>query len=301
MTRSASGAVPDISLSRRAAIRQVAGAGALATILSTQLGTVRAMSQSRETPIHAIDTGRKEDVTMTESTTPTVVLVHGAFADSSSWNEIIPALLESGYPVVAAANPLRGLASDSAYVAGLLAGIQGPIVLVGHSYGGLVISNAATGNDSVKGLVYVAGFAPEAGENAFVLSAQFPGSTLGDALAPTTLPDGGVDLYIRPDAFWSQFAADVPESMATLMAATQRPVTEAALKDPAGDPAWKMIPSWFVYGSEDRNIPAAAIAFMAERAGAREAIEVEGASHVVMISQPETVTNVILNAIGSIQ
>lgn len=301
MSRFMSGAVPDVYLSRRAAMGQLAGAGAAAAFATVHLGTVRATSYDNEPFVRAFDTATKEDTTMTESTAPTVVLVHGAFADSSSWNEVIPGLLDKGYPVVAAANPLRGAASDAEYVASVLAGISGPIVLVGHSYGGIVISNAATSNDNVKALVYVAGFAPEAGESAFDLAAQFPGSTLGDALAPSQLPGGGVDLYIRPDAFWKQFAADVPESMSRLMAATQRPVTEAALTDLSGEPAWKAIPSWFVYGAEDRNIPAAAIAFMAERAGAKEAVEVDGASHVVMISQPAVVTDVILNAIAAIQ
>ncbi len=231
---------------------------------------------------------------------PTIVLVHGAFADSASWNAVIPDLLAQGYPVVAAANPLRSVQGDSDYVASVLAGIEGPIVLVGHSYGGIVISNAATDNDNVKGLVYVAGFAPDTGESAFTLAGQFPGSTLGDALAPIPLAGGGTDLYIRPDAFWSQFAADVPEADAALMATTQRPVTEAALTDNSGDPAWKTIPSWFVYGELDKNIPAAAVAFMAERAGAKEAIEVSGASHVVMLSQPKAVTDVILSAVNAV-
>jgi pimeloyl-ACP methyl ester carboxylesterase len=300
MTRSVSGAVPDVYLSRRAAMGQIAGAGAVAAFMATHLGTLQATAQRNEPSIRAFDTARKKDAAMTESTAPTVVLVHGAFADSSSWNEILPGLLDKGYPVVAAANPLRGSASDGEYVASVLAGISGPIVLVGHSYGGIVISNAATGNDNVKALVYVAAFAPEVGESAVALAAQFPGSTLGDALAPSPLPGGGVDLYIRPDAFWSQFAADVPESMSRLMCATQRPVTEAALTEPSGEPAWKSIPSWFVYGAEDRNIPAAVEAFMAERAGAKDAIEVEGASHVVMISHPEVVTGVIQSAIDAI-
>ncbi len=230
----------------------------------------------------------------------TVVLVHGAFADSSSWNGVIPDLLAQGYQVVAAANPLRGVKSDADYIAGVLAGITGPIVLVGHSYGGMVISNAATGNGNVKALVFVAGFASDAGESAVDLSGRFPGSTLGPALAPHPLPGGGNDLSIRLDVFWAQFAADVPEADAMLMAITQRPVTEAALTDGSGDPAWKSIPSWFVYGELDKNIPAAVQVFMAERAGAKGTIEVPGASHVVMISQPQAVIDVILSAIDAV-
>jgi pimeloyl-ACP methyl ester carboxylesterase len=230
----------------------------------------------------------------------TVVLVHGAFADSSSWNGVIPGLLAQGIPVVAAANPLRSVAGDADYLAEVLAAIPGPIVLVGHSYGGFVISNAANGNSNVKALVYVAAFAPDAGESASDLAARFPGSSLGPALVPFPLADGGVDLYIRGDLFHSQFAADVPEAETVLMAATQRPVTQAALTDGSGEPAWKSLPSWFIYGELDKNIPAAVVAFMAERAGAKSAVEVSGASHVVMISQPQAVTDMILSAIDAI-
>jgi pimeloyl-ACP methyl ester carboxylesterase len=227
----------------------------------------------------------------------TVVLVHGAFAESSSWNGVAAQLLAQGHPVVAAANPLRGVKSDAAYVASILKSIAGPIVLVGHSYGGLVISAAASGNTNVTSLVYVAAFAPEAGESALDLSGRFPGSTLGPALAPpVALPDGGKDLSIQQEKFWAQFAADVSEDEAKLMAATQRPITEAALAEAAGEPAWKSLPSWFIYGDLDKNIPAAAHAFMAERAGSRETREIKGASHVVMISHPDDVAELILHA-----
>ena len=240
------------------------------------------------------------EATPTANAAPTVVLVHGAFADSSSWNGVIPGLLDIGYQVVAAANPLRSVSGDAAYVASVLAGITGPIVLVGHSYGGIVISNAAVGNDNVKALVFVAAFAPDAGESAIDLSGLYPGSTLGPALAPLPLAGGGNDLSILPDAFHAQFAADVPEADATLMAVTQRPVTEAALSDGSAEPAWKTIPSWFVYAELDRNIPAAVQVFMAERAGARATVEVPGASHVVMISQPQTVIDMIVAAFDAV-
>ncbi|MEO7275917.1 MAG: alpha/beta hydrolase [Vicinamibacterales bacterium] len=227
----------------------------------------------------------------------TVVLVHGAFAESSSWDAVVTRLLAQGYPVVAAANPLRGLKTDAAYVATVLASIKGPIVLVGHSYGGSVITNAATGNANVKALVYVDGTAPEAGESASALSAQFPGGTLGPALAPPVpLPDGGKDLYIQREKYRAQFAADVPEAQAQLMFATQRPVTAAALDEASGAPAWKTIPSWFIYGSRDLNIPPAAHAFMAKRAGAKETIVVQGGSHVVMTSHPDEVAKMIERA-----
>jgi pimeloyl-ACP methyl ester carboxylesterase len=228
---------------------------------------------------------------------PTIVLVHGAFAESSSWDAVISRLLAQGYPVVAVANPLRGVKYDADYVASVLKGIQGPIVLVGHSYGGSVISNAVNGNGNVKALVYVAGFAPEAGESASQLSARFPGATLAPTLAaPVELPDGGKDLYIQQAKLPAQFAPDVPPAQARVMAVTQRPVTEAALNEGAGAPAWKTVPSWFIYGELDKNIPAAVHAFMAQRAGARETVEIKGGSHVVMISHPDAVVKIIGHA-----
>lgn len=167
-----------------------------------------------------------------EPARPTIVLVHGAFADSSSWNGVIAALQGKGYPVVAAANPLRSVTGDAAYVSDIVAGIDGPVVLVGHSYGGQVITTAANGHANVKSLVYVAAFAPDAGEAAADLAGKFPGGTLGEALAaPVKLASGGVDLYIDQSRFRTQFAHDVPEAQAALMAAGQRPITEAALTE----------------------------------------------------------------------
>ncbi|EJM13356.1 putative hydrolase or acyltransferase of alpha/beta superfamily [Pseudomonas sp. GM18] len=228
---------------------------------------------------------------------PTVVLVHGAFADASSWNGVVKILEKDGYPVVAAANPLRSVKSDGAAVSALLAGIKSPVVLVGHSYGGNVISEAANDHANVKALVYVAAFAPEAGETVAGLAGKFPGSTLGPALAvPVALADGGKDLYIQQDKFHDQFAADVPAAQAALMAATQRPVTEAALNEQSGTPAWKHIPSWYIYGDKDKNIPPQAMEFMAKRAEAKVVKVVKGASHVVMVSNPEPVARLIEKA-----
>ena len=232
---------------------------------------------------------------------PTIVLVHGAFAESNSWNGVIKALEADGYPVIGAANPLRGVKGDAAYVSAILSGIKGPVVLVGHSYGGHVISGAANGHDNVKALVYVAAFAPEAGESAVDLSGKFPGSTLAPTLDdPVVLPDGGHDLYIDQAKFPEQFAADVPAEEARLMAAGQRPIAEAALKEPAGEPAWKQIPSWFVYGDADRNIPPAALSWMAERAKSSDTVVVKGGSHVVMVSHPDVVAHLIEKAAGTI-
>jgi pimeloyl-ACP methyl ester carboxylesterase len=228
---------------------------------------------------------------------PTVVLVHGAFAESSSWDGVVTRLLAKGYPVVAAANPLRGVRSDAASVASILDSIPGPVVLVGHSYGGNVITNAANGKANVKALVYVAALAPDAGESAAGLSGQFPGSTLGPTLAPpVALADGGKDLYIQPSKFHDQFAADLPAAQAATMAATQRPITEAALNEASGAPAWKGIPSWFIYGSADKNLPPALQTFMAQRAGAKRTVVVNGASHVVMTSHPDAVVKLIIEA-----
>jgi pimeloyl-ACP methyl ester carboxylesterase len=225
---------------------------------------------------------------------PTVVLVHGAFAESASWNGVAGELARAGYPVVAAANPLRGVASDAAYVASLLKSIKGPVVLVGHSYGGAVISTAAVGATNVKALVFVAAFAPDAGESCLALTGKFPGSTLPPTLAPPVpLAEGGEDLYIQQDKFPHQFAADVAPPQARTMAATQRPIKSAALAEAAGEPAWKTTPSWAIYGSADLNIPPAAMAFMADRMHSRKTVVVAGASHVVMVSHAHEVATLI--------
>ncbi|WP_425648633.1 alpha/beta fold hydrolase [Agrobacterium radiobacter] len=228
---------------------------------------------------------------------PTVVLVHGAFANSSSWNGVTRILQKDGYRVVAAANPLRSVSSDAAYISDVVASIGGPVVLVGHSYGGQVITTAANGRDNVKSLVYVAAFAPDEGEAAADLAGKFPGGTLGQALAtPVKLADGGTDLSIDQEKFHHQFAHDVGADNAALMAAGQRPITEAALTEKSGKPAWKALPSYFVYGDGDKNIPAKALGFMAERAGSKHTIVAKGASHVVMVSQPEVVAALIEEA-----
>ncbi len=228
---------------------------------------------------------------------PTILLVHGAFAESASWNGVMKRLLAKGFPVIAVANPLRSVKGDASYVDSVIDSVHGSIILVGHSYGGSVISNIATANGKVKALVYVAGFAPEPGEGAASLGDKFPTGTLGPTLAPPVpLADGGKDLYIQMDKYPNQFAADVPVADAKLMAAAQRPVTEAALNEPSTSAAWKTIPSWFIYGSLDRNIPAALHAFMAKRAGSKKTVAVEGSSHVVMISHPDAVAKLIEEA-----
>jgi pimeloyl-ACP methyl ester carboxylesterase len=231
---------------------------------------------------------------------PTIVLVHGAFAESASWNDVARELRARSFHVIAAANPLRGVKSDADYVGALVDSVKGPVVLVGHSYGGSVISAAAQGKPDVKALVFVAAFAPEAGESAADLSGKFPGSTLGPALAPpVALPDGNKDLYILQERFASQFAADVAPRAARLMAVSQRPITQAALGEPAPAAAWKSVPSWFIYGDRDKNIPPAALSFMAGRAKSMKTVVVKGASHVVMVSKPGPVASLIAEAAES--
>ena len=234
-----------------------------------------------------------------DAANPTIVLVHGAFADSSSWNAILPNLLDQGYPVIAAAVPLRGLQIDSDFVAAVLTSISGPVVLVGHSYGGSVITNAATQVNNVVSLVFISGPALDAGESTGDAVNRFPGSTLDGKLTMVPLPNGDTDIYLQQDKFWQQFCADIPESDAKLIAVGQRPFTDRALNEKSGEPAWKTIPSRFIYGELDKNIPAAAHAFMAKRAGSVETVEVKGSSHVVMLSHPDAVLQLIQNAISA--
>jgi len=233
--------------------------------------------------------------------TPTVLLVHGAFAESASWNPVITRLRERTIDVVAVANPLRSVSDDAAYLRNVIIGIRTPVVLVGHSYGGLVITEAAADNAAVVGLVYAAAFAPDRGESALELSSRFPGSTLGEALVTSPLPTGGLEFHIRPDRFHRQFVADGSPTDAALLAVTQRPVTADALTEglPTDRPAWRQLPSWHVFGDEDRNIPLAVLRFMADRAGSKGTREVPGASHAVSVGAPDQVTATILDAMGA--
>ncbi|MDD7930697.1 alpha/beta fold hydrolase [Microbacterium thalli] len=234
------------------------------------------------------------------STPITVVLVHGAFAESASWSGVIPRLTDAGIPVIATPNPLRSVATDAENVRRTVAGVEGPVLLVGHSYGGAVITEAAVENPDVVGLVYVAAFAPDHGENALELTAKFPGSTLGETVRAYPLGDGTNDLYVDRALFPNQFAADVAPDEAAVQARTQRPIRDAALGEPqpAATPAWKTLPSWFVFGDADKNIPVEGLRFMAQRAGGLTVTEVPGASHSVMVSQPDAVVAVITEALA---
>ncbi|MBO1330422.1 alpha/beta fold hydrolase [Streptomyces sp. VRA16 Mangrove soil] len=229
--------------------------------------------------------------TATHTVKPTVVLVHGAFADSSSWNGVVARLEHEGYPVVGVANPLRDLAGDSAYLSSVLDTVPGPVVLVGHSYGGAVITDAAAGHANVKALVYVAAFAPDEGESALEITGGHPGSQLPSALVVRTFP-GGQEASIDPASFRRVFAGDVSSREARLMAAAQRPVALAALGAPSSAPAWRSIPSWYLVAGADRAIPPAAEQAMARRAHAHT-VTVPGASHAVAVSHPRAVADLI--------
>ncbi|WP_448639394.1 alpha/beta fold hydrolase [Geodermatophilus sp. URMC 63] len=239
----------------------------------------------------------------TDTTKPTIVLVHGAWADASGFAEQIHALEERGFRAIGFANPLRALADDARYLADFVRTLSGPVLLVGHSYGGAVISAAATGNPQVKALVFFSGWMPDEGESiAQVFERHTEGSLVGAAITPLpfTGTDGseGADLYLERDQFHAAFCADVDDRTASAMAATQRPWTGAAFNEPSGAPAWKTIPSWYLLCTEDRAIPAELQRFMAERANAT--IQEATASHASMVSQPEAGTQLILRAADAV-
>ena len=232
-------------------------------------------------------------------TKPTIVLVHGAWADASGFAAEIRALQDRGFRAIGFANPLRGLADDARYLADFLRSLAGPLVLVGHSYGGAVISAAATGNEQVKTLAFFSGWMPDEGESIAQVFETSEGSLVGPALRPVpfTGPDGsegGQDLYLEPEQFHAVFAADVDRGTSDVMAATQRPWSGAGFYEPSGPPAWKTLPCWYLLCTEDKAIPPATQRFMAERANAR--IQEVPASHASMVSQPEAATQLILQA-----
>ncbi|PWR09810.1 alpha/beta hydrolase [Micromonospora acroterricola] len=229
---------------------------------------------------------------------PTVVLVHGAFADSSSWKGVIAHLKRRGYPVMAIANPLRGVQEDAAYVRSVLDTVDGPVVMAAHSYGGSVMTEAADGAANVKALVYVASISPDVGESVLDLTMKYPGSQLGTSIkmVPCRLPDGstGMEQYIEQDKFPAVFAADVAPDVAEVMAVTQRPPTESAQTGSVTKVAWKTIPSWTLVSTRDLGIPPDLQRFMAQRAGSTT-IEID-ASHAVAVSQPGPVADFIDSA-----
>lgn len=235
--------------------------------------------------------------------TLTVVLVHGAFADASSWTGVIERLQARGITVTAPPNPLRGISTDSSYVASVFNQIPGPVLAVGHSYGGAVITNAASNAPNVVGLVYVAAFAPDEGETLGAAESGSKDSVLNSALVPHQYPTGddgqtAMEFAINPANLRDAFAADLPAEQTAVMAATQRPISEAAFFEPSGVPAWKTLPAWAVVANGDKTIGSDLVRSMAQRAGAT-ITEVEG-SHVIMISHPQVVTDVILTAVAAV-
>ena len=237
-------------------------------------------------------------------TKPTIVLVHGAWADGSSWGDVVTRLQQRGYTVDVPPNPLRGLQSDAAYIRAFLDTLSGPIVLVGHSYGGAVITNAAKNDAQVKALAYIDAFAPAENETVIQLSTERPGSALGgnpaDVFDAVPYPggQGDVDLYIKRTVFPDAVANDLPPKEAALLGATQRPVALSALLAPSGPPAWEDIESWYFVGTADHAVPPAEQRFMAARANAHT-VEVK-ASHLSMVSRPQQVTDLILDAAQSV-
>lgn len=230
---------------------------------------------------------------------PTVVLVHGAFADASGWNGVVERLHQNGYKVVAPANPLRGISQDSTYLASFLKSVEGPIVLAGHSYGGEVISQAAVGNDNVKALVYINAIMPDVGESFSGLSAKFAPAELTKALRQVPFRNGdgttGTDVYVQPDKLHQVFAGDLPTSRTDVMAVTQRPIALSAFADKLTGAAWRDKPVYVLVGKQDRSINPSLERFEAERANARKTVEINS-SHVSLISHPQAVENLIVDA-----
>jgi pimeloyl-ACP methyl ester carboxylesterase len=278
----------------------------LAAVLAIA-GLFTAISQTGPAQAATGHNTRAGAASSTGRTKPTIVLEHGAFADASSWSGVIQRLQDDGYTVYAPPNPLRGVAYDSQTLADFLATIHGPVVLAGNSYGGVVITNAATGDKNVKALVYIDGYIPAQGETTFGLTTAQPGSCL--AAAPATVfsfvsypgaPSGDSDAYLKvaPDGTYPGFADclanGVPAGQAAILAATQRPIAFSAFTEPSGPPAWKTIPSWAVIGTADHVIPPAELLFMAHRAHAR--ITEINAGHLSLITNPGTVARVIIDA-----
>jgi pimeloyl-ACP methyl ester carboxylesterase len=298
---------PSTTLSRRSALGRLVG-------VSAAIAGLRPFSTTAREAVSSIGSSfgsSQKGFAMTAATPAaspaaaplTVVLVHGAFADGSSWTGVIERLQARGIAVIAPANPLRGITADAAYTASRINQIPGPVLLVGHSYGGAVITNAATNAKNVVGLVYVAAFAPDEGEVLGQVTATSKDAILGPALLPLQYPTGqgnatAVELMVDPAKTHAVFAGDLPAAAAAVVGATQRPIAQLAFTEPNGKPAWKSLPSWAVVATGDKAAGTDLTRAMAERAGAT-ITELDG-SHVIMISQPQAVTDVILQAVQAV-
>lgn len=305
MNRNVSASIPVGRLSRRAAVARFTAASAAITI--TALGNSRFSVQGAPGFAGSSVVSTKKGIVMTDATptpdfTPlTVMLVHGAFADASGWGGVTERLHDAGVSVTAPPNLLRSVQQDSAYISSMLSQISGPVLLVGHSYGGVVISNAAANASNVVGLVYVAAFAPDEGETLMGIEGDSKDSVLTSSLLTLQYPTGkgaetAVEFAIAPKYFHEAFCADLPVEQAAVMAAGQRPCAALAFSEVSGAPAWKSLPSWAVIPTGDKAAGTDVLRTMAKRAGAT-VTEVDG-SHAIMISQPQAVTDVILSAIN---
>jgi pimeloyl-ACP methyl ester carboxylesterase len=274
--------------------RKSAGRGERALVIAPALALVALASLAAGGPAGAH--GGRDPL-------PTVVLVHGDWADASSWTSVIGRLQHKGFKVVAPPNPLRGPIADGAYIASFLETIPGPIVLVAHSYGGFVITNAATGNPNVKALVYIDGFMPDEGETLAALTARGGSCIDESALQPVPSDGGVVDLYLRWDAnppypgYTECFANGVDPKDAAVLHAAQRPGAAVQFVEPSGPPAWKTIPSWALIGTLDHVIPLALQEEMTSRAGSH--VSRVKAGHLSLITHPADVTKVILSAVDA--
>ena len=308
MTRTVSAAIPDGRLSRRSTVGRLAGAGA-AVVAAAGLGISQGTAQGAPSRVRPSIITTQEGNTMTDATPAadaaplTVVLVHGAFADASNWAGVIPTVQAAGVDVLAPANPLRGITHDAAYIASVASQIPGPVLLVGHSYGGAVITNAGNRADNVRGLVYVAAFIPDEGETLQGLAEQATDSKVFPALRPTHYPTDpasapGNEYIIDPASFHEVFCADLPAEQAAILAVSQRPLAGVSFGEMTQNPAWKTLPTWAIISPSDFVIGPSGERFMAERAGAT-ITEVE-ASHAMMISQPQVIADVILTAVAAV-
>ncbi|MGW1726776.1 alpha/beta fold hydrolase [Streptomyces sp. NPDC002306] len=256
---------------------------------------IAALSALAMVPAHAADAPGRAP----ENQKPTVVLVHGAFADASSWNGVVQRLQGDGYTVFAPPNTLRGIPQDSTYLNSFLKSVKGPIVLVGHSYGGEVISQAAAGVDNVKSLVYINAIMPDKGESFASLSGKFPAAPLSKAFHPVPFRNGdgttGTDVYVQPGKLHAVFAQDLSRQQASVMASTQRPIAQSAFTDKLTEAAWRDKPVYVLVGKQDRSINPSLERYEAKRAHARKTVEIDS-SHVSMISHPEAVTDLIVSA-----